>query len=420
MSQKTDGQKSTDEVIKEKEKRFAQAISLEIPDRIPFELGFGYFPARYAGITCEATYYDYDAWLAASKKTLIDFGVDFSRVQPFFPGKVLELMDVKPLSWPGHGCSPLHSHQYTDIEAMLPGEYDLLLNDTADYRLRYYLPRIAGVMEPFNKVSSLSSISFGYNNALTLAEEFSRPEVVTAFHKMQQSGEELSKWRPRLTEFTNELTKLGFPNYTPMRALAPFDMVSDHLRGMRGSMLDMYRQPDKLLETCNFILDKMIKNIKPVPPGSNIRCGIPLHRGAEGFMSIKQFETFYWPTLKGLILALIDNGYIPSIAFEGDYTSRLEYLLELPKGKIFAHMDTTDIYKAKAVLSGHMCISGNIPISLLRAGSPDDVREECRKMIDVCGKGGGFIMSTRTTLDDARPDNVKAMIDFTLDYGVYR
>jgi uroporphyrinogen-III decarboxylase len=189
---------------------------------------------------------------------------------------------------------------------------------------------------------------------------------------------------------------------------------------MRGSMLDMYRQPDKLIEACDFILKKMIQNIKPASPGSNIRCGIPLHRGAEGFMSIKQFETFYWPTLKGLILALIDNGYIPSIAFEGDYSSRLEYLLELPKGKIFAHMDTTDIFKAKAVLGGHMCISGNIPISLLQAGTQDDFREQCRKIIDVCGKDGGFIMSTSTTLDDARPDNIKAMIDFTLEYGVYR
>jgi hypothetical protein len=123
--------------------------------------------------------------------------VDISRVQPFFPGKVLELLDVKPISWPGHGCSPFHSHQYTDIEAMLPDEYGLLLNDTTGFRLRHYLPRISGIMEPFSILSSLSSISFGYNNAVMLAEEFSRPEVSDALKRIIHAGEELRRWRPK-------------------------------------------------------------------------------------------------------------------------------------------------------------------------------------------------------------------------------
>ena len=58
-----------------------------------------------------------------------------------------------------------------------------------------------------------------------------------------------------------------------------------------------------------------------------------LHRGADGFMSLNQFETFYWPGLKKIILALIDAGLTPFVFFEGDFTSRLEYLTELPKGK---------------------------------------------------------------------------------------
>ena len=412
--------KTPDELREEREKRISQSIELQIPDRIPFELGFGYFPAKYAGITCEAAYYDYDAWLAASKKTLMDLGEDCSRVQPFFPGKVLELLDVKPLSWPGHGCSPLHSHQYTEIEAMSPQEYDVFLNDPSDFTLRRYLPRVAGSLEPFSRLSVLYSNSFGYSNAVMLAEEFSRPEIAASLAKLQQAGEEMRKWRPLLAAFTGEINKLGFPSYTPQRALAPFDVISDHLRGMKGAMLDMYRQPDKLLEACSTILERMIARLKPAPAGSKIRVGIPLHRGAEGFMSIKQFETFYWPTLKGLVVALVDRGYFPCIAFEGDYTSRLEYLLELPKGKVLAHLDTTDASKARAVLAGHMCIGGNVPISLLQAGTPEDVREYCRRLIDVCGKDGGFVMSTRTTLDDARPDTVKAMVDFTRSYGVYR
>ena len=58
---------------------------------------------------------------------------------------------------------------------------------------------------------------------------------------------------------------------------------------------------------------------------------------------------------------------------------------------------------------------------LARVGfmSPDDVKAYCKKLIDVVGKGGGFIMDSSTVIDDAKPENVKAMIDFTKEYGVY-
>jgi hypothetical protein len=404
----------------DREIRFSEAIQLKIPDRVPLEISFGYFPARYAGITCEAVYYDYEKWLAACKKTLTDFGEDISRVQPFFPGTVLELLDEKPMTWPGHGSSPMHSHQYIEGEFMKPDEYEILLHDPTDFALRHYLPRVAGCMEAFSQLPALSSSTFGYRGAITLAEAFSNPQIASAIECLQKAGQELRKWKPQVDRFSQELISLGFPPYTVAYGLAPFDAISDHLRGMKGAMLDMYRQPDKLLEAIDTIFKRMVDRIEPAAPGGQKRVGIPLHRGSEGFMSLKQFEKFYWPTLKGLILALVDKGYTPCVAFEGDYTSRLEYLLELPKGKVLGHFDTTDIFKAKDVLRGHMCISGNVPVSILQTGTPDDVKALCKKLIDYLGKDGGYIMSTRSPNDDARAENLKALISFTVEYGRYR
>ena len=182
----------------------------------------------------------------------------------------------------------------------------------------------------------------------------------------------------------------------------------------------MYRQPDTLLEACDVILKRTVERIPSAEPGATNAVSIPLHRGSEGFMSIKQFEKFYWPGLKGLILALIEKGQRPLVFFEGDYTSRLEYLLELPKAAIFAHMDTTDIFRAHEVIGGHLCYSGNVPCSLVGTGTPDGVREYAKKMIDVCGKDNGFIMSTRSPVDDADPQCLKALIDFTKEYGSRR
>jgi uroporphyrinogen-III decarboxylase len=70
-------------------------------------------------------------------------------------------------------------------------------------------------------------------------------------------------------------------------------------------------------------------------------------------------------------------------------------------------------------LKGHISISGNFPCSLLQTGTPDEVIDYTKKMIDVCGKGGGFVMSTRAPVDMARPECVKALIDTTVSYGVY-
>jgi uroporphyrinogen-III decarboxylase len=146
---------------------------------------------------------------------------------------------------------------------------------------------------------------------------------------------------------------------------------------------------------------------------------IPLHRGADGFMSSKQFEIFYWPTFKKLLLALIDAQLTPCPFFEGDCTSRLEYLLELPRGKIMGHFDRTDLRYAKQVIGNHMCIRGNVPVSILQTGSSADVKEYCKKLIDVVGKNGGFIMSARSAIDEAKPENLKVLLDFTREYGVY-
>jgi uroporphyrinogen-III decarboxylase len=70
-------------------------------------------------------------------------------------------------------------------------------------------------------------------------------------------------------------------------------------------------------------------------------------------------------------------------------------------------------------LGGKVCICGNVPISILFTGTPDEVRACCKKLIDTVGRDGGYIMDSSTGLDDAKPENVRAMFDFTHEYGVY-
>jgi len=66
------------------------------------------------------------------------------------------------------------------------------------------------------------------------------------------------------------------------------------------------------------------------------------------------------------------------------------------------------------------CIGGTMPIPLLRVGTPQQVKDHVKKCIDTAGKGGGYIMANGAFFDQVKPENLKAMVDFTKEYGVYK
>jgi hypothetical protein len=422
MSKATPENRSVREYA-ERDNRVNEAIAMKVPDRIPFQLFVGYFAANYCGIPCSAAYYEPEEWRAANIRTITELEPDVYWAQSAaVSGKSLEILGPRQMRWPGFGVSPNHSHQMIELEPMKAEEYDAFLNDPSDFIVRAYLPRVLESAEPMAKLPPFRSLMFSAGMAHYLAN-FMRPEMLEMLEKFRKAAEMQAEWQSRDRNFDEEMAKLGFPSYNTGRLMgtSPFDTISDFLRGMRGSMLDMYRLPDKLLEACDKLCKQNVDAIKASPApndGSNKRVFLALHRGSDGFMSVPQFAKFYWPFLKRVLLALVDAGWTPCPFFEGTYDQRLEYLLELPKGKVLCHFAKTDPKKAKEILGGHLCFMVDVPGFLLQAGTVSEVEDHCRNLINVCGKDGGFIM-TATALDEANPINVKAMIDFTRSYGRY-
>ena len=419
MSGKEGSGKSPEELYQEREKRTTDAIQLRVPDRVPISLRLSYFPARYNGITTEAAYYDAALWKQASKKLVVDLEPDtYASSTGTVSGGALEALDARQIKWPGHGVSPYHSHQLLEWEVMKEDEYDAFLNDPSDFIIRAYLPRIWGTMAPLARLPSLKSL-IGNQSLAAFAGQMAAPDFTEALDALRKAAATSAEWQSAMNSFASEMAELGFPSTTGLGAGAPFDVISDYLRGMHGTMIDMYRRPDKLLQACEMLFEMQIDRISEAAKYTrNKRVFMALHRGSDGFLSLKQFETFYWPTLKKVILALVDAGLTPCPFFEGIYDSRLEYLLELPKGKVVCHFAQTDMFRAKEVLGGHLCIMGDVPSSLLQVASVQDVEEYCQKLIDICGKDGGYIL-THMPIDEAKSENVKAMVDFTKSYGVY-
>jgi hypothetical protein len=407
----------------ERDKRVNEAIAMNVPDRVPVQLFVGYFAGRYCGIPFSAAYYEAEKWRDANIRTITELKPDVYWAQTAaVSGKAMEILGPLQMRWPGFGVAPNHSHQAIELEPMKPEEYDAFLSDPTDFIVRAYLPRVVESAAPMAKLPPFRSLLTSMGLVRYLAR-CTQPDMVQMLDKFREAGKLQAEWEVRDANFLEEMTALGFPSYnTPyMMAAAPFDRISDFLRGMRGSMLDMFRVPDKLLEACDVLCRQTISSIKAMPApveGSVKRVFMALHRGSDGFMSLPQFEKFYWPTLKSVLLALIDAGWTPCPFFEGTWDKRLEYLLELPKGKVLCHFAQTDPEKAKAVLGGHLCFMTDVPGFLLQTGSIPEVEDYCKKLIKICGKDGGYIM-TATCLDEANPENVRAMIDVTKKHGRY-
>ena len=85
-----------------------------------------------------------------------------------------------------------------------------------------------------------------------------------------------------------------------------------------------------------------------------------------------------------------------------------------------ASISLNHIFRAKEILKDIVRLRGNVPPSVLIAGTTDDVREYCRKLIDVVDRGGGFILEGATSVpNEARPENVFAMYEMAKTYGRY-
>jgi hypothetical protein len=399
--------------------RLISAIKLEEPDRVPVMLPPGFSPAPCGGITLQKAMYDYDELCRVWLKFLDDFETDtYSGPDLIFPAKIFDDIGFKSFKWPGHGLSPdSPTYQYVEGEYMSPDEYDILIEDPSDFWMRTYMPRIAGAFEPLQRLSQynpLVGIPVGH------LIPYGMPDVQAAFQVLLEAGREGVKWVQAVEHCNQTMLGMGIPRFWSGIAMAPFDGIADWARGTQGAILDMYRRPDKLLEAMQRITPMTIQAaVSAVNASECPLTFMPLHKGADGFMSQKQFETFYWPTLKQVCLGLIDEGILPMLFAEGGYNTRLELVKDLPRGAAVWWFDQTDMARAKEILGDTTCICGNVPTSLLCTGTPKEVKEYCRKLIEVAGKGGGFILSSGAFIEQANPDSMRAMMEAAKEYGVY-
>jgi Uroporphyrinogen decarboxylase (URO-D) len=409
-----------EELYKARVLRLKKAWTLDgVPDRVPSCVSSNLFPFLRAGLTPYDAMYDYrraaDAWVRCNRELEVDMAVAWMSL----PGPAFDVIGSRCYSWPGHGLAKESAYQYHEGEWMLGDEYDHLISDPSGFLLEVYLPRTVealGGLALHGALGDMVEIASAPNYLAT----WGHPEMRSTVERLTTAGSEVVDWLGHQARATSQSMAEGFPALVGGFAFAPFDFVGDTLRGTRQVCVDMYRRPGKLLEAVDkmvpLLLRWLLRRMTPQTPPIVV---IPLHKGTDDFMSDEQFGEFYWPSLRRFLDGIREAGLMAYLHAEGPYNTRLEFLRQLSPGTTIWHFDQTDLREAKEALSGIACVQGDVPLSLLQLGTPKQVTEYCRQLIEDVAPGGGYVLDAGAALDEAEDANVRAMIRAAREYGAY-
>ena len=402
-------------------KRIRDAVALKEPDRVPITPSPAIYPYLHAGYTMTEVIYDETMEKASQAmiKYLEDFDPDNGTALTNYvaEGRLMELQDPANMTWSGMPGNPIGDNsiqQFIEFPVLLDDEFEEFFNDNVSWRVHRELPRNSNLLKP------LENFRLG-RGTLGLARAVSSPEMREMIKKLWEIDEGYKALNEKKAAFNQKIEDMGYPIIrASMGAAVPFDSYSDFLRGTLLSLEDLYANPDEVRRyiDANFeqTLD-MIKASKGREDGKLVF--MALHKGMDGFMSDEHYRKYYWSHLQKIIEAIIEADKIPYIFTEGKYNSRLDCLTEVPVGKVFYHFEQVDMALAKSKLGKIACIGGGFSPYLLNYGTKQQVIDECKRLLDVCAPGGGFVFETAYGMDYAKDENVEAMFDTVKTYGKY-
>ncbi|MHA1230206.1 MAG: uroporphyrinogen decarboxylase family protein [Candidatus Helarchaeota archaeon] len=404
-------------------KRVYAAFKLKTPDRIPIcGIAGDAFPARYVGITPREYLYNIDGkGLEAHYKFIKDF-YDFDLVFPtaLFGcgiGKILEAMGIKFIKLPGKDIDEMSFYQFDEREVIKDP------NDLKNINLKYFnemvMPEILEIALPKKQRSKTTK-------------------------SMTKIGNMAMKFFFRYMHHLDRTEAMGVPMIIGGQGIQPFDIVCLFFRGLMKISGDIRRYPDDIRKLCDklakpllnsFIISvKAFQKIREIPSEYNIDPDLFIDEKSRKMnirkslffvcerafmMNPRQFEKIAFPSLNYVIKGLCDNGLTPILQFEQDVTHLLPIIRKLPgPGKCVFSCDASDIQKAKEILGDHMCIIGNVPLSLFTVGTPNDIDKYVKNLVDTVGKEPGYIIGPALSIPgESKPENVKAFLNAALKYG---
>ena len=386
-------------LYEQRRRRYTAAMRLGTPDRVPIRPFAAEFTAVHCGYTCQQVTHDYRTAFEAVIQCCRDYDWDAAVPNMVYVWTGLtHAAGLKYYAVPGLDLPADVAFQYREPDPenawMRREDYDEFIAGPEEFLWNTWLPRVSRAFEEGRGSKAVAT------SAWAMADYFA------AF------GPQIERMR-RETGTVSAICGM---------LKAPLDVLADKFRGYLGLAFDLKECPEKVMAACK-ALEPYLRGVavSGLDPAREIPIPIWMHRGCVPFISYKEFEEIYWATLRPTVEEIIGRGNQVLFYAEGNWDAHLEAFAALPKGGIIFHIDRSNPAKVKEALGGRFALSGGVPNALLAFGSPAEVEAKCKELIDLLGQEGGYIMDASAIMqNDARPENVRAMTEFTRNYGVYR
>ncbi len=398
---------------KERIDRLRKIYDMEAHDRPIADLfmGANEYVIRRKGLQGKDMVYNHEKL----REPLLEFHNEFQpdvAVSPLpYPGKVMDMLNYQSYIWGGQKLPDELTIQAVEGEFMMGDEYKEFAADPTNFWMKKYLPRVMPTLAPLAMLTELPRVSENVD-IIDLIVPFGTPPFQAMLKTLMEAGDELMKMLGAVGQTAGMIAASGFPSMGLNIVKTPFDYLGDTLRGTKGILTDMFRRPDDLLAACEAYVPVLINAVV----NASDRTGAPtalyvLHKGADSFMSQAQFEKFYWPTWKAVMMGLYEEGITSYLFVEGSYKHRLENLAEMPEKSLVCHFDQTDMTRVKEVLSDKFVIAGNVPASLMATGTTDEVRAYCDNLVELYADAPGYIMAHGCYFENSTDDKIRAFMD---------
>lgn len=212
----------------------------------------------------------------------------------------------------------------------------------------------------------------------------------------------------------------GVPVVNGAMAVTPIEGFCGGRR-LENFFIDIMDDPELVKKAFDKAHEYLLENYKnTIAALKPIGAWVGGWHAAPELMNHDMWMEFVWPYFLDLVNASVEYGVVPILHFDSNWDSGIETLKELPAQKCLLMLDgKTDMRRARSILGDHMAMMGDVHPFLLAFGTADEVYDYTKKLIDDVGPKTGLIISSGCDNPlNAKPENVDAMVQATIDYAV--
>ncbi|MHA1371764.1 MAG: uroporphyrinogen decarboxylase family protein [Promethearchaeota archaeon] len=259
---------------------------------------------------------------------------------------------------------------------------------------------------------------------------FKTPEIRNRFYEEHGHPYNDPKYRPGNEHFESfkrkldVIEKLGYPKVVIAQSGSFFETLFEGM-GAAGLARAMRKEPDAVHKILKEVTGNVLHTHKLMLEAGAYVVGIAddLGQKGRGLISLKNYRQFFKPCLK----KICDQAHK-----YGAYTwmHSCGYIEDFLPDLIDAGLDAiqslepaagVDLKRVKERFGDKITLVGGMDSTrILSFGTPEEVRDDAKKCLEIGKPGGGYIAGPSHRIIDCPPENVFALKKALKDFGTYK